>query len=236
MRIHAKTPRPETPIRSFEPASPTGSETRGTVRFIRRHYFRRFLSPINRMRLTPETVGRTCLFGLMWGLSPTVGVQVAGLALTWVIVDKAMDQPFNFPIALVLTGVTNPLTVVPIYGLYFTVGCRAIGCDIAEYHVQGVVRAIADLDVTGLFAKSFDAIAVPLGITLLGSLPFVAAGSVAGWYFGRSIGHRLQHRRDARARRRAVTRRGLLRRRSAPPADGEGGPAGAEEHPEGRGV
>lgn len=193
------------------------------MRFIRRHYFRRFLSPINKMRLTPETVGRTCLFGLMWGLSPTVGVQVAGLALTWLVVDKWMGHPFNFPIALVLTGVTNPLTVVPIYGLYFTVGCRAISCDISEYQVQGVVRTIAELDVTGLFAKSFDAIAIPLAITLLGSLPFVIAGSVAGWYFGRRIGDRLQHRRHHRERRRGLLRR---RRKGDPAHGGHGTGAG----------
>lgn len=203
------------------------------MRFIRRHYFRRFLSPINRMRLTPETVGRTCLFGLMWGLSPTVGVQVAGLALTWIVVDKVLGHPFNFPIALVLTGITNPLTVVPIYGLYFTAGCWAIDCNISEYHVQGVVRSIAELDVLGLFEKSFEAIAVPLGITLLGSIPFVAAGSVVGWYFGRSIGHRLEHRRETRAGKRATTRRGLLRRR-----EGVSGKAddAAGKRPEGRGV
>lgn len=214
------------------------------MRFIRRHYFRRFLSPINRMRLTPETVGRTCLFGLMWGLSPTVGVQVAGLALTWLVVDKVLGHPFNLPIALVLTGVTNPLTVVPIYGLYFSAGCRAIGCDVSQYHVQGVVRAIAELDVTGLFAKSFEAIAVPLGITLLGSLPFVAAGSLAGWYFGRSIGRRLEHRRDTRVQRRTRTRRGLLRRHKAPESGGGGaageagdtGNPGARERPERRGA
>jgi uncharacterized protein (DUF2062 family) len=192
------------------------------VRFLRRHYFRRFLSPINRMKLTPETVGRTCLFGLMWGLSPTVGVQVAGLALTWLVVDKGLDRPFNFPIALVLTGVTNPLTVVPIYGLYFAVGCRAVSCDISEYQVQGVVRTIAELDVAGLFARSFDAIAIPLAITLLGSLPFVAAGAFAGWYFGRKLGDRLQHRRHRRERK-----RGLLRRRrpaaDQPPRPGEHG-------------
>jgi len=203
------------------------------VRFIRRHYFRRFLSPINRMRLTPETVGRTCLFGLMWGLSPTVGVQVAGLALTWIVVDKVLGHPFNFPIALVLTGITNPLTVVPVYGLYFTAGCWAIDCNISEYHVRGVVQSIAELDVTGLFEKSFEAIAVPLGITLLGSIPFVAAGSVAGWYFGRSIGHRLEHRREARAGKQAKVRRGLLRRR-----EGVSGKAddAAGKRPEGRGV
>ena len=37
------------------------------------------------------------------------------------------------------------------------------------------------------------------GITLLGSIPFVAAGSVAGWYFGRLDRSRLEHRREARA-------------------------------------
>jgi len=172
------------------------------VSLIRRHYFRRVLSPINRMRMTPDSVARTMLFGLMWGLSPTVGFQLIGLTVTWIVVDRRLKYRFNYPIALLLTGITNPLTVSPIYGLYFVVGCRITDCEVGSFGVRRIVAAIAELDFLALFTRSWDAIAEPMAITLLGSVPFVVAGAGLGYYFGRVLGVQLQHRRDRRQRRR----------------------------------
>jgi len=185
------------------------------VSLIRRHYFRRVLSPINRMRLTPDAVARTMLFGLMWGLSPTVGFQIIGLKATWILVDRWLGFPFNYPIALLLTGVTNPLTVSPIYGLYFVVGCRMTDCEISGFGVRRIVDAIAELDFIALFTRSWETLAEPLGIILLGSVPFIVAGSGLGYYLGRGLGAQLQRRRETREKTRKRRGSRLSRRPEA---------------------
>lgn len=187
------------------------------MRFFRRQYFRRFLRPINRMRLSPAVVGRTAVVGLAFGLTASVGIQMIGVFLIW-LVGRAIRRPINLALAVLLTSVTNPLTIAPIYTAYFFTGCAVIQCDTSEISIEPLIAAINAIDFTALFtgswdtamasfgqlgAGSWDTIGLPLAITVLGSLPFALVGSVAGYYFGRYVGERLHIRRVRRAALRA---------------------------------
>lgn len=168
------------------------------VRFFRRQYFRRFLRPINRMRLSPSVVGRTAVVGLAFGLTASVGVQIAGVFLVW-LVARTARRPINLLLAVVLTGVTNPFTIAPIYTLYFFTGCALTQCDTSVISIEPLIAAITQWSLRDLWESSWDALVVPLAITMLGSLPFALAGSGAGYYFGRYVGQRLHIRRIRRA-------------------------------------
>ncbi len=187
------------------------------VRFVRRQYFRRFLRPINRLRLSPAVVGRTAVVGLAFGLTASVGIQLIGVFLIW-LVGRAVRRPINLALAVVLTGVTNPLTIAPIYTVYFLTGCAVIRCDTSVITIEPLLAAINAIDFRALFTGSWDmamasfgqlgsgsweTIGLPLAITVLGSLPFALVGSVAGYYFGRYVGERLHVRRVRRAALRA---------------------------------
>ena len=206
------------------------------MRFFRRQYFRRFLKPINRMRLSPSVVGRTAVVGLAFGLTASVGIQLIGVFLIW-LVGRAIRRPINLALAVLLTSVTNPLTIVPIYTGYFFIGCAMLQCDTSVITIEPMIAAINAIDLTGLFTGSWDTalasfaplgagswetIGLPLTITAVGSLPFAIAGSVAGYYFGRYVGERLHIRR---------VRRAALRARRAQAAEAERAAEAAQAGP-----
>ncbi len=173
-------------------------QSRPKVRFIRRQYFRRFLRPINRMRLTPSVVGRTAFVGLIFGLTASVGIQLIGVALVWLVM-RLVGRPINLAIAVVLTGVTNPLTIAPIYTIYFVTGCTVLSCDNSVTQLEPLIQAITELSLHDLFSSSWNLLGKPLAVTVLGSLPFALAGSLAGYRFGKYVGQRLHLRRVRRA-------------------------------------
>ncbi|MEO3434702.1 DUF2062 domain-containing protein [Inquilinus sp. CAU 1745] len=164
------------------------------MKFLRRHYFRRFLQPINRLRLDPPTVALTVAMGMFWGLTASVGVQVIGVALCWAVA-RAIDRPFNFPVAIVLTGVTNPLTIPPIYSLYFLSGCAIIpSCHPGVGGIESVIARVAEEGPWNVLLESWQF----FGIALLGSLPYAIAATIAGYHIGHWIGERLEKRRRLR--------------------------------------
>ncbi len=169
--------------------------------YFRRQYFKRFLGPISRLDLHPSMVGRTLVMGLLWGVSPTVGVQFIGLALCWLALDRLSGLRFNLPIAALLTTITNPLTVAPIYGFYYLVGCQMVTCsgslDLTPFQIFG--ERLWALDITAAFAGLLASFTGPMGVVLVGSLPFVVGACVAGWFFGTFIGTRLSARRLSKA-------------------------------------
>jgi uncharacterized protein (DUF2062 family) len=169
------------------------------LRFIRRHYFRRFLRPINRLKLTSDVLARTMAIGLGIGISATVGLQILAVSIAWLIARR-IDRPFNIAIALLLTGVTNALTVPPLYSIYFVTGCAMTSCDLGAFQLRRVINLVADFEAWDLASSSWTWLAEPLFVTFVGSLPYTIAGAVAGWYFGRALGWRLHHRRARRVR------------------------------------
>lgn len=172
--------------------------------YLQRQYKRRFLRPILRYRLNGSVLAWTCFWGVGWGVTPSVGLQTVFVLITWFVSDRIMGHRFNWPIALVLTLITNPFTMLPIYFFYFGLGCYAVDCTLS-----------ADLLFAALRQGEFwSAVAAASGTILesyllmwLGSVPFVIAGALGGYFFGLLLGNKLEARRNERAlRRRARTR------------------------------
>ncbi len=170
------------------------------MQFVRRRYFKRVLGPVSRLELTPATVGRTLAVGLAWGISATVGLQVIGVTACW-LVARWLRHPFHYPIALLLTGLSNPLTLAPMYSFYFFIGATVLWAEEAE--AAPVARLVDRLSDGELWQVLMDS-GWFLAICFVGSLPFAVAGAAAGYYFGHHVGYRLSKRRLARRRRRAA--------------------------------
>jgi uncharacterized protein (DUF2062 family) len=68
--------------------------------------------------------------GLLWGLTPTVGVQITGLSLQKALafaLNKISGGylsilEFNFPLAIALTWISNPFTMLFLYFGYYYLG------------------------------------------------------------------------------------------------------------------
>lgn len=192
---------------------------------LKREYFRRFLRPMNKLDLSPGLVGRTFGVGTAAGLSATVGLQSVIVLGLWAAFRPSMSLRFNLPIAWVLTGITNPLTLVPMYTFYYSVGVALLGKTDGAYDMSAYWLR---LEEDGVFSVALDSWNFLL-ITLLGSLPFTVAGGVAAYYLGRWIGGKMANRRQVRFLRleklKAATRKASLplsrRRRSTATEDGE---------------
>lgn len=152
------------------------------------------------MRATADSAALTGFFGLFLGALALVGVQIVLVIGFWIFFTRVLGRPFHLPIALVLTGFTNPLTVTPIYTLYFVTACSATACSVGERAVETVVDAVmfrADFQVLG------DSLAI-FGITLLGSVMYAIPLGIFGYVVGRQIGLQLEKRRAARRRSRSA--------------------------------
>lgn len=168
------------------------------MRFLRKRLTRRVLRPLSRVKATADSAGLTGLFGLTFGALALVGFQILLIAAVWLFFVRVLNRPFHIAIALVLTGITNPLTITPVYTLYFVTGCSVTNCTVGERAIETLVDAVmfrAD------FAMLGDSLNL-LGITLLGSIFFAIPLGVFGYFAGRQIGERLERRRAQRAARR----------------------------------
>jgi hypothetical protein len=141
----------------------------------------------------------TCFWGVSWGVTPSVGLQTVFVLVTWFISDRIMGYRFNWPIALVLTLITNPFTMLPIYFFYFGLGCFAVDCSISS---EALFDALRQGEFWSAVAAASDTIIEAYALMWLGSLPFIAIGGLAGYFFGLLLGNKLEKRRQERANRR----------------------------------
>ena len=87
----------------------------------------RLIVPLKRSPHPPEHSARGILIGLVWGLTPTVGIQIIGVSLTWLVARRLFGWNFNYLIALAWTVVTNPLTLLPLYYVFYVTGELMLG-------------------------------------------------------------------------------------------------------------
>lgn len=136
-----------------------------------------------------EQVARGVAIGLLVGLTPTVGVQ------TLLMLGGCLLVGGNFPAAFLVSWVSNPLTMTPLYVAFHELGEYVFGDWLAGVinHTDWVGEAMIDLLSTGL-----GSLLVALPAAALGYLATLGGAEV--W----------QRRRHAARDRRRRQRRALL--------------------------
>jgi uncharacterized protein (DUF2062 family) len=171
----------------------------------------RLIVPLKRSQHPPEYSARGILVGIVWGLTPTVGVQMAAVFATWTLGRRLFGWNFNLIMALAWTWISNPLTTVPIYYLFYVTGQIMFGgwSDLAGYDVFATLFSQAFVPGTGMLdtvlqtARATVSIAVKdFGLTLLvGSLPYATIGGALGFWWGLRFVLRYRKARETRAAR-----------------------------------
>jgi uncharacterized protein (DUF2062 family) len=178
----------------------------------------RLVIPLQRGIHPAEHSARGVAVGLAWGLTPTVGVQMIFVFVTWVLARRLFKWNFSLILAWAWTWTTNVVTLVPCYFLFYMTG-------------QIMLGRIDDLSGYGEFVKFLDSHQVadnsemgPLetiwvqmvmlfegwGLPLvIGCLPWSVFGAWAGyvWSLRFITGHRAN-----KAKRRASRLAGASRR------------------------
>lgn len=96
---------------------------RGLLDRIRRQLRYRLVVPILRGKHSPEYTARGVLFGLLAAMTPTVGIQMPIVFITWGCIRLLRPSwDFNLVVGLAWTWVTNIVTVPPMYYVFLVTG------------------------------------------------------------------------------------------------------------------
>lgn len=150
----------------------------------------RLIVPLKRSPHPPEHSARGILIGLVWGLTPTVGIQIIGVSLTWLVARRLFGWNFSYLIAVAWTVVTNPLTLLPLYYVFYVTGELMVGGGGGLGGYQAFVglwdRTFApDTTWSEEVATYFSVIVGDWGLRLfLGSIPYAALAAAIGYWWG----------------------------------------------------
>ena len=96
-----------------------------------RRFFRllnlKLIVPLKRSPHPPEYTAKGVLVGMMWAMTPLVGIQMTTVFLTWLAAKKVFKWNFSLPVALAYTWVTNVFTMWPIYYIFYVTGKVMMG-------------------------------------------------------------------------------------------------------------
>ncbi len=170
--MHHSAPQPLAPRRPLRrrPVGPLGAFAR-FVRF-------RLLIPVLRSPHPPEYTARGVGIGVFWGLTPTLGLQTIEIVLTWFIFKRVFGRDSSLLQAMVWFWVNNPLTMLPLFYLFYVTGLLLTGELGTAAAYDGFVAHWNSRDPSARFVDRTVALVKALGVpTLVGSLPWAALGA-----------------------------------------------------------
>ncbi|MGN7614143.1 DUF2062 domain-containing protein [Magnetococcales bacterium HHB-1] len=82
----------------------------------------RLVIPIKRHRRNPIEAARGVAMGMIIGMTPTIGAQMYLLAMIWWLARVVFKWRFSLIIAIAWSWLSNPLTLAPLYFVYYLTG------------------------------------------------------------------------------------------------------------------
>ncbi len=166
----------------------------------------RLLIPLKRSRHPPNHAAYGIMVGVAVAMTPTVGVQMAIVALIWLLSRHIFRWHFSLLLGCAWTWITNYLTAPPIYYAFYVAGQVILGNwqNLADYNVFTTLSenffSPPELSAIARIEFYLNAIFVGWGIPILiGSIPFsIIGGGLAYWWSVRFI----TRYRDAQTKRR----------------------------------
>jgi len=165
--------------------------------------------PMLRSAHPPEHTARGVMMGLIWAFVPLFGIQMGGVLVTWMIASRFVGWQFALIPAIAFTWVTNILTIVPVYYVYYITGQVMLGhwSDIAGYEAFAALFASSAPAGAGFFEAVWAWIETLLtywGLPIvLGSIPWTIAIAAAGYKSSLNLVRAYRRRRAERMARRA---------------------------------
>ncbi|HFQ15787.1 MAG TPA: DUF2062 domain-containing protein [Rhodobacteraceae bacterium] len=144
----------------------------------------RLVIPQKRSRHAPEHIARGVMVGTVWAMTPTIGLQMMLVFITWVITRKLFKWDFSLINGLAWTWTTNVFTMLPVYFVFYITGQIMLGHfdDLAGYHQFLRLWEGGFHDSAGFWQSLviwFDNLIIGWGVPLvIGSIPWAI---VCGW-------------------------------------------------------
>lgn len=161
----------------------------------------KLIIPLIRSKQPPEFKARGVAVGFIWAMTPLVGIQMWLVFVTWVVAKRLFKWSFSLPLALAWTWVSNVLTMVPIYYVFYVTGqmMRGQWSNINGYEVlSGIIRNafLADYTFSEKWSLFFKLLLKDWGVAMvIGCVPWAVVAYVAGYYFTMRFEKRWQAKR-----------------------------------------
>ena len=163
---------------------------------LRSFYNRKLVLPLLKSRESVQKIALGVGIGVFWGLTPTVGFQMYIVLLQWLIQRYCFRSNFDLTSAVAMVWVSNPLTVVPFYFIFYTTGSF-----ILEFFNLNYIGSFSQLiqDFNSIYSnsefnpleKSYILLKVMLfhwgGVMLLGSLIYAFPFSFFSYYLTKNF-------------------------------------------------
>jgi uncharacterized protein (DUF2062 family) len=168
----------------------------------------RLAIPMMRSRHSPEFTARGSMIGLAWAFTPTVGIQMPLVFVTWIIARRLFNWDFSLLLGLAWTWVTNAFTLVPTYYLFYLTGQMMLGhwSDLSGYDRFAETWGQAfspDLTLWQQVVIMSRVLVLDWGAAMwLGSLPWAALTGFLGYRYSLKFVHAHRHARRERMARR----------------------------------
>jgi uncharacterized protein (DUF2062 family) len=169
--------------------SPTGGlgALRRTLRYRR-------VIPVMRSAHTPEYTARGVAIGVLWGLTPLLGLQTLLMIVSCQISKRVFHKDASLLQAFIWSFVNNPATILPMYYAFYVTGLwmsgspRSVGYD-------GFVDLWQRAAAEPAFVARVSMLVEHLGTALLiGCVPYALVASAVAYRWALAIAHARQHR------------------------------------------
>lgn len=190
----------------------------------------RLTIPMMRSRHSPEHAARGTMVGLVWAFTPSVGIQMPLVFVTWVVARKLFKWDFSLFLGLAWTWVTNAFTLLPIYYLFYLTGQLMLGRwdDLSGYDGFAGLWTGAfsgELSLWQEIVIMSKVLILDWGLAMwVGSLPWAAATGFLGYRYSLKFVRAYRHARAERMARRHQAGHGRGERRHHHPDAGIGTP------------
>lgn len=168
----------------------------------------RLAIPMMRSHHSPEHAARGAMIGLAWAFTPTVGIQMPLVFVSWIIARRIFNWDFSLLLGLAWTWVTNAFTLVPTYYLFYLTGQVMMGHwgDLSGYDRFAGIWSSAfspDLTLWQEVVIMSKVLVLDWGAAMwLGSLPWAALTAFLGYRYSLKFVRAHRHARSERMARR----------------------------------
>ena len=163
----------------------------------KRIYNRKIIIPFMRSEKPLNEIALGVQIGIFWGMTPTAGFQIYIVLLQWLIKKYIFKKKFDIPLAITMIWISNPLTIVPLYILFFKTGSFLLAIfnyDLPEILFSDIINNFTNTISAkniNFIEKSFLLLRFLLNrwvfIAFLGSLIYAIPCSFLGYYFTKKI-------------------------------------------------
>ena len=158
----------------------------------------RLIIPVFRSPHSAAHTARGVANGVFWGLTPTIGLQTVEIVATWLIARRVFRRDSSLVQALIWVWVNNPLTVVPMYYVFYATGLWLSGRAIPASGYAGF-SALFDETEASWLARMWAILKFAGFPMLVGCIPYAAAGGAISYRWALLV---VERRRDRLRRRR----------------------------------